>query len=202
MWLLRSFLVQTLLLISFTGYTQEDNSLNEVSETDTCIAPGKAIIYGKFIQRLGFSSGGFPQYIRIQNVDTKTIYSYCVKPTFKSARENNFRYHILPGRYVIVNYYWVKSVWYGGQVFVEPIYKNIAASKIRGMLLDSKITESDLKQYTFTIEPNTVNYLGTWHFDKEIVSFTNDKTQQDAKDGNRSFFRNINLNEARIVLPE
>lgn len=41
-----------------------------------------AIIYGNFIQRLGFTSGGFPQDIRLENVDTKEIYRFRVKPTF------------------------------------------------------------------------------------------------------------------------
>ncbi len=38
-----------------------------------------SIIYGLFIQRLGFTSGGFPQDIRLQNIITDKIYTFNVK---------------------------------------------------------------------------------------------------------------------------
>jgi hypothetical protein len=54
------------------------------------LQPGKAVIYGKFVQRLGFSSGGFTQDIYVRNTNTGQLYSIIVKPAFKSAKENEF----------------------------------------------------------------------------------------------------------------
>ncbi len=89
---------------------------------------GKAVIYGNFIQRLGFSSGGFSQDIRLLNLNTNEIVALRVKPTFKSAKENPFCYNIDPGEYAIDNYYWTQSKWYGGTMNTEPILKNKDAS--------------------------------------------------------------------------
>lgn len=92
--------------------------LDKVSNTDN-VRDNKSIIYGNFIQRLGFSSGGFPQDIIIHNIDTKEFFKFRVKPTFKSKKENQFCVHINPGDYIIVNYLWTQSKWYGGTMYGE-----------------------------------------------------------------------------------
>ena len=81
----------TKIFIFLTMFAKGQNftSLDEVSGGDT-IKNGKAIIYGNFIQRLGFSSGGFPQDIRLINLDTKEVQTFRVKPIFNSSKENTF----------------------------------------------------------------------------------------------------------------
>src|SRR6187397_3205362 len=82
-----------------------------------------AVIYGNFIQRLGFNSGGFAQDIKIFNPETNKMFSLRVKPTFKSAKENTFCFIIKPGNYKIINYMYVESKVYGGKIFNEPVFK-------------------------------------------------------------------------------
>ena len=111
-----------LMFLVFSANAQKYKVLNKLSYNST-VKPGTAIMYGNFIQRLGFNSGGFSQEVRIINVDTDEVYSFTVKPTLKSAKENTFIYFIKPGTYAILNYWWAQSKWYGGKVFTEPIYK-------------------------------------------------------------------------------
>lgn len=40
---------------------------------------GMAMMYGQFVQRLGFTSGGFPQYITLWNIDSSIAYRLTVK---------------------------------------------------------------------------------------------------------------------------
>jgi len=191
----------TIILIFLAIFAKGQNikTLDETSGGDT-IPAGQAIIYGNFIQRLGFSSGGFPQDIRLINIDTKEILAFRVKPTFKSAKENTFFYFIKPGKYAILNYWWTQSKWYGGKMFTEPIFKNIDASdELAQKIISGQIKIADLKQFTFTITENSLNYLGTWHFDKGLVSFTDDKTQFD--DLMKSKYKELDFSTAKLVLP-
>lgn len=89
-------------------HAQNFKALNRVNQRAS-LQEGKSIIYGNFVQRLGFSSGGFPQEIRLINRDTKEVVSFRVKSTFKSAKENTFIYFIEPGNYAILNYCWTQS---------------------------------------------------------------------------------------------
>ena len=185
----------------FSANGQELIQLEKVGSDDSIIE-NQAIIYGNFIQRLGFSSGGFPQDIRIQNIETKEFYKFRVKPTYKSRKENPFIFHIPPGKYRILVYWWTKSQWYGGKMFTEPIYKGIDAST-KGFMKkweNGEIQEKDLEQYEFTIEKNTINYLGTWHFETGLVSFSNDKIQFDKEI--MSEYEYIDFENAVIILPE
>lgn len=175
---MKKYLATLLILASLTTNGQKIKTLKEVLSKDA-VQSGQGIIYGIFIQRLGFSSGGFPQDIRLFNIDTKEIFSFRVKPTFKSAKENIFGYHIPSGNYVVLHYWWTQSKWYGGKMFTEPIFKNYAFSELQTKLKSGKIKEEDLEQFKFSIQPNTLNYIGTWHFDKEIVSFGDDKFNLD-----------------------
>ncbi|RXQ95819.1 hypothetical protein EO244_05790 [Ancylomarina salipaludis] len=154
----------------------------------------QAIIYGSFIQRLGFSSGGFPQDISIQNLETKASY--------KSKKENPFIFHIPAGHYKILNYWWTKSQWYGGKVFTEAIFKGIDTSTktFKKKKESNGILEKDLLQYEFTVEKNRINYLGTWHFNTGLVSFSDDKIQLD-----KAFklkFKTFDFDNALISLPK
>src|SRR5690606_6049788 len=152
----------TIILIFLTMFAKGQNftTLEEVSSGDT-INNGKGIIYGNFIQRLGFSSGGFPQDIRLINLDTKEVLTFRVKPTFKSSKENTFVYYIKPGNYAILNYWWTQSKWYGGKMFTEPIFKNIdATDNFENKISSGQINIDNLDQFTFSISENSLNYLG------------------------------------------
>jgi len=191
----------TLIFFFLVTFTKAQNlkALKAVSSEDA-IPTEQAIIYGNFIQRLGFSSGGFPQDIRLINLDTKEVLAFRVKPAFKSAKENAFIYFINSGNYAILNYCWTQSKWYGGKIFTEPIFKGIdATDNLEQKIKSGQIKTEDLKQFTFTITENTVNYLGTWHFDKGLVSFTDDKTQFDIVLKDK--YKKLDFSVAEIVLP-
>ncbi len=196
------YLIALILGISFLSVNGQELIKLEKVESKGSFIENQAIIYGKFIQRLGFSSGGFPQDIRIQNLETKEFYKFRVKPTYKSRKENPFIFHIPPGNYRILVYWWTKSQWYGGKMFTEPIYKGIDASKngFKKKWESGKIQEKDLDYYEFTVEKNAINYLGTWHFDTGLVSFSNNKIQFDKEV--KSEYENINFDNAEISLPK
>ena len=191
-------------LIVFTLFTlsikaQGIKALEETGVNDS-IPSGQSIIYGNFIQRLGFSSGGFPQDIRIVNRNTGEVFAFRVKPTFKSAKENTFIYFIKPGTYTILNYWWTQSKWYGGKMFTEPIYKKIdGADNLEQKLASGKIRQEDLEQFTFEVSENSLNYVGTWNFDKGIVSFSDDKMQLDSLIQGK--FKKLSFSGAKTQLP-
>ncbi len=66
-------------------------------------------------------------------------------------------------------------------MYTEPIFKNYAFSEIETKLKSADLKEEELEHFIFSIQPNTVNYVGTWHFDKEHVSFSNEKINLDKK---------------------
>lgn len=174
--------------------------LDEPKANET-VPAGKAIFYGNFIQRLGFKSGGYPQDIRIVNIDTHATYTFRVKSTFKAAKENIFCYIIEPGTYAILNYWWTKSTWYGGKSYIEPIIKGIVTDeKLEERVKKGELKEEDFELYTFSVTPNSLNYLGTWDFGKSPVSFADEKSASDEKLQGR--FKNLDFPNANTVLPE
>ena len=177
---MKKYLATLLILVSLTTNGQITITLKEVLSKDT-VRSGQGIIYGLFIQRLGFSSGGFPQDIRIINLDTKEIFSFRVKPTFKSAKENIFSYHVPSGNYEIIQYWWTQSKWYGGKMCTEPIFKSYGFSEIEAKLKPGNLKQDAVNRFKFQIQANTLNYIGTWHFDKETVSFSDEKLNLDKK---------------------
>lgn len=83
--------------------------------TDRRIFPSdKGIVYGSFIQRLGFESGGFGQYVRLANLTTGKSIRIEVKPPFRSRKQNTFCCALPPGRYALYKYAFTSSKWYGG----------------------------------------------------------------------------------------
>ena len=197
---MKHFLTLLLISISLQAFAQNIISLEPVKGNETIIT-GESIIYGNFIQRLGFSSGGFPQDIRIVNIETNEIYAFRVKPTYKSAKENIFCSHIKPGKYYILNYWWTQSKWYGGKMYAEPIYKGVdATDRFNEKVSSGELVIEKLERFGFVISSNTINYLGTWHFDKGLVSFTNDKGALDSLMSNE--FENLDYKKAEINIPD
>lgn len=177
---MKYFLITSFSLLS-TFFATSQNVTTLVSAAGA-FTGGKndVIICGNFIQRLNFKSGGFPQDIHILNLDTEKIMSFRVKPTFKSSKENTFMYFIKPGNYVILNYLWTESKWYGGKMFNEPIFKDIdATDELEQKIKSGQIKESDLARFSFSVSTNYLNYLGTWHFDSGLVYFSDQKEEFD-----------------------
>ncbi len=197
---MKNFATIILVSLAMLVQAQDFKTLNSVSQRDTLPAE-KSIIYGNFIQRLGFSSGGFPQYIHLINLDTKEIVRFRVKSTFRSAKENTFIYFIEPGNYAILDYSWTQSKWYGGTMFSEPIFQNVDASDdFETRIKSSAIDTNKLRKFTFTILKNSVNYVGTWHFDTGLVSFTDDKETLD--DTLKKRYKNLDFSTAQLLLPK
>ncbi|GGK75649.1 hypothetical protein ACD591_06450 [Rufibacter glacialis] len=190
------------LLLTFTTLVSNGQSIKQLKSVTKQDSKKEkvGVIYGSFVQRLGFSSGGFAQDIRIQNTETKEIFSFRVKPTFKSAKENTFCFFLKPGTYKILSYWWTESKWYGGQMFTEHIYKGVQSSSVADKLRRGEIKKEDLEQYSFVVADNSVYYLGTWHFDKELVSFTNNKEELDKTI--EVEYPNLNWKEAKVEIPK
>ncbi len=195
---MKIYLIALLVFSSLFTKGQPFIQLKKVSNKDS-VESGMAIIYGLFVQRLGFSSGGFPQEIRIIKLDTKEMFSLRVKATFTSAKENIFSFHIPPGEYAILYYWWTESKWYGGKTFTEPVYKLYVASEVDGKLKSGEITLKDLENFKFSVQPNTLNYVGTWNFDKERVKFEDDKMNLDEK--LKSDYKKLHFDNAISTFP-
>lgn len=192
----------TLLFVCISVFSSSQNliTLNE-PKSDEPVPAGKAIFYGNFIQRLGFKSGGYPQDIRIVNIDTHETYTFRVKSTFKTAKESTFCYVLEPGTYAIVNYWWTKSTWYGGKSYVEPILKGIEVNeKLKERVDKGELKEGDFEMFSFTVLPNTLHYLGTWDFSKSPVSFSDDKPSLD--DTMKRKYKGLDFPDAKTSLPE
>ncbi|WP_422359813.1 hypothetical protein [Reichenbachiella sp.] len=174
--------------------------LDPVNKNDI-LTEGNAIIYGNFIQRLGFSSGGFPQDMRVYNKATDTYYRFRVKATMTSKKESNFVFHIPPGDYEIFQYWWTQSNAFGGTFYTEPVFKHTDSYEETITMLESgQLKEEELERFKFIIEPNSVNYLGTWNFDKEVAVFTNDKKSIDQKLIKK--YKKISLQNSTINIPQ
>ena len=116
-------MIAILLFVSLCAAGQPGRRLDKLGDNEM-IPAGQAAFYGDFIQRLKkFKSGGYPQDIRIINIETNEVFIFRVKSTFKTSKENPFCYLIEPGTYAILNYWWTESKWYGGKSYMEPIYK-------------------------------------------------------------------------------
>ncbi|HEY3385971.1 MAG TPA: hypothetical protein VGK46_05640 [Saprospiraceae bacterium] len=194
----------TILFVCLTvmaiGQKQKVWVLEEATTLDT-IPKGQAIIYGNFIQRFAFSSGGFPQDIQLLDLDKNELLYFRVKPTFKSAKENTFFYFILPGRYAIVKYEYTQSQWYGGMTYAEPIYKGIDATQyMKNKEAANLIDVSQLAQFAFTVEADQLTYLGTWHFDTGLVSFTDDRDAFNLT--LKKKYKKLDFTTSKTVLPE
>lgn len=164
------------------------------------VQPGNTVIYGNFIQRLGFSSGGFSQDIYLRNRATGKTYAMRVKATYKSKKENTFCFHLPAGEYELSYYQWTQSKWYGGMAHLEPISKNINFDEARKLVKEGKLTEDQLQRYTFTAEPGKLQYLGTWHFDTPTVSFSDDKQALDEK--TVKYYKKLDFASALTTLPQ
>lgn len=195
------YLILTFLFFySIFIYGQDMEVLYEVNEKDT-IHSGQSIIYGNFIQRLGVSGGGYPQDIRIINIESGDVFSFRAKSTSKSSKENPFCFFIEPGTYAILNYWWTKRTWYGGQMHTEPIYKGIdSTDDLEEKINSGNIKETDLIRFIFEVEENTINYVGTWHFDTGMIYFSDDKAQLDKKIKNN--YKKLDFTSARTGLPK
>lgn len=85
-------------------------------------------------------------------------------------------------------------------MFTEPIFKGIdATDNFESKINSGQIKTEDLEQFTFTVTRNSLNYLGTWHFDKGLVSFTDDKAEFDKVVKHK--YTKLNFSTANLVLP-
>jgi hypothetical protein len=123
--------------------------------------------------------------------------NFRVKATFKSKKENSFIYHIPPGSYEILDYFWTESKWYGGKMFIEPIFKGVDSRKL--IDIPGSDRPKDLVRYNFIIAPNTLNYIGEWDFSTGIISFTDNKMDFDKSINEK--YDNLQFIEAINNLP-
>lgn len=198
---MKNLLTTLLLLISFVAAAQPGRRLEKLGENDT-IPAGQAAFYGEFVQRLKkLKSGGYPQDIRLINIETNEVLIFRVKSTFKTAKENAFCYLIEPGTYAILNYWYTESKWYGGKSYMEPIYKgDDSILETERKIKNKEQRPDELVLFKFTIPANTLNYVGRWHFEQSPVFFTNEKEEVDKE--MRGRYKKMDFEEAQIVIPE
>ena len=154
--------------------------------------PRQGLVYGSCIQRLGFSSGGLSQHVRLVNLTTGKVLLLEVKPLLRSRRENPFCYTLPPGRYALYQYEFAESKWYGAEMHEESVRKP-QATHSGGSLQASR--------YLFTVQPGKVHYVGTCHLEQENApAFTDDKATLDAQ--LTPIFKYLNFAEAVTAVPK
>ena len=174
-------LILLLLGFCYVAKAQQAIRLDDVDQKDT-IAAQRAVIYGTFVQRLNaMTSGGLNQELYLRDTATKELYVFRAKPLFKSAKQNNFIFSIKPGTYAIVEYMYQKSTWYGFKEFKQQIRKGEGSP------------------YLFTITPGSLNELGTWHFEKENVSF--ESAAEEVKDKLKQTYQKMDFAKSVQNIP-
>ena len=110
-------------------------------------------------------------------------------------------YLIEPGTYAILNYWWTESKWYGGRSYMEPIYKGEDSIQETERKIKSKEQRPDeLVLFKFSVAENTLNYVGTWHFENSPVFFTNDKEETDEEMQDK--YKKLDFRSSRTAIPD
>lgn len=150
----------------------------------------RGLVYGSCIQRLGFSSGGFGQYVRLANLSTGKAVRIEVKPPMRSRAQNAFCYALPPGRYALYKYEFTDSKWYGGEMHEEGLHKAL----LNGQPLHAT-------RYEFTVAPGQLHYLGTWDLSQaDKPAFRSEKAQLDGQ--LQSVFKHLDFGQAALALPQ
>jgi TonB family protein len=131
---------------------------------------GHGVLYGSCLQRMGASSSGIGQYVRLVNLSTGQVFRINVKPIMRSRRENPFCYALPAGRYALSQYEFNSSTtWL--VLTTERLCKPLSAAP-------ASVVAST--RFLFTIEPGKVHYVGTWNFANENEPlFSNEKALLD-----------------------
>lgn len=196
-----SLLVIIALLFHFGVSAQYYDDIYDVRPHVKNATENDGIIYGEFIQRLGFSSGGYKQHIKLLNLEDSLIYIVIVKKTYKSARRNKFHVSLPPGKYAIIEYFWIQSKWYGGMLHREHIYKNGTMSDVVKKLTSGEAKKLNLEWYTFSVESKKANYVGIWNFKDTRPVFINEKEITDTQMKYKHFMHGLDLNQAAVSIP-
>lgn len=172
----------------------------EDADVGSVLKENQAIIYGSFIQRLTFWQTGYEQTIRIRNLETNELFSFEVKPRFRSRKENSFCVFIKPGTYEVVNFYYSKAKWYGTEDNIRAVFRGIDFEvNVKNKVDSGLIKREDLHRIVFKIENNTLTYLGQWHFESGAPSFSDEKATLDKKIKEDYVF--LEFEKAVTVLP-
>lgn len=103
----------------------------------------------------------------------------------------------------------IEFLFIGGQKVNGMVVKYLLKQSSKGLIHQQgllgknergKIIKENLVQYEFTVEKNNLNYLGTWHFDTGLVSFSDDKIQLDKEMNSK--YKTFDFENAIIRLPK
>ena len=149
----------------------------------------QGVIYGSCLQRMGFSSGGIAQLVRLVNLSTGQVFRIGVKPTMRSRRENTFCYALPAGRYALSTY--------------EFNHSNVLLDFRAERLLKPSAGQAPgvaASRYVFTVVPGQLHYVGTWNFANENEPiFLDEKALLDAT--LQADYPAARLAEARVAIP-
>lgn len=214
-----------LLFLAINTYAQERamSELVPVNRKHHGLREGKAIIYGNFLYKPNASSR---QHIVLTDVNTQTSYCMYVKLEPATRKFNPFVFHIPAGTYAITEYRYIDpnvnipvtiaSGITGGIVGAtvakgvmesvggkkcDHIFKYTAGKELQ-CAIDSNRAIPDTSRYLFTVDTSSLNYVGTWNFRSDTVSFENEKAQLDRKLTNAlKKYQKLRFEYARTVIP-
>lgn len=162
--------------------------LKHVSNNFTSIEINKrlknrAIIYGNFILRENFSTVNDTEYIIVKNIESGKEYSFVVKYVNYNRKSIPFLYFIPEGEYQILKYGAIIQKPLGYKFYTEPIFKkfNHFSEQNKKKIKEGLINIDAQERFTFKVKNNTVNYLGSWNFDRGYINFFDDKLKLDKK---------------------
>jgi hypothetical protein len=187
-------------VLSIVVKSQQSGVLKKVYNGHT-MRPNEAIVYGTFIPRLGMVHSLNFHEVRFQNVNTGEVLTLRIKPKSRKSQDEKFVLIIPPGTYTILNYMWPEKRWYGNMIYTEPVFKGInSLDNLEKKVLDGQIPIENLQQFSFTVSPKTVSYVGTWNFSSSLVSFTDDKENMD--NSIKTKYKKLDLTKALTVIPD
>ena len=197
---MKLFFVALFSMLAIRVQAQHFNTLKQVYNGYE-IKPNEAVIYGNFVARVSEARSPNTHVIKLQNQKTGEILSLMINLRPKKLTEKTFVCIIPPGTYTILYYWWPERQRSGNKIYQESIYKGINSMDIlEKKVLDGQIKVEDLQQFSFTISPETINYVGTWYFDTSLVSFTDDKEKMDISIKNK--YKKLDLTKALTVIPD
>ncbi len=188
------FLLLLCSCITNVCFSQVGNKLRHVKIRDERNKFGRTIMYGSFISIKGVTGG----FIELYNTENNQYYFFDIAPGDKNG--SHFRWYVPPGKYVLLKYRWGQWRFEGSIGNADDIYKwGRMANRSR---IDETSLEDTNQRYTFYVAPDTVTYVGAWHFEDVKVSFKNEKSSQDSTELYKTVRKKLDITKSLISIPQ
>ncbi len=177
-------------------FSQKPTKLRHVRIRDQRNEYGRTIMYGSYVPMRGINSGA--KLIGVYNIDSNKHYYFNIALGGKEG--SFFRWYTPPGRYIILKHYWAQERFEGGLGHADDVFKWGRMANSSG--LNRNPVDGIEERFTFYIAPDTVTYVGAWHFENLQVSFANEKIMQDSTELYKTVRKKLDITNSLINIPK